>query len=273
MPTLYLVGTPIGNLEDISLRALRTLREVSLIAAEDTRITRRLLERYEIKTRLVSFHEYSSSGRVEDLLLILEEGDIALVSDAGMPGLSDPGYRMIQACIQAGLKIVPIPGPSAAITALVVSGLPAENFLFLGFLPRRKKARREALADIAGLPYTIVVFEAPHRLISLLSDVGEILGNRRLSIGREMTKMHEEHWRGFVIDAINYFEEGEVRGEFTLAIAGAADGQWEETTVIDALAAERERGASRKEAAEVVAELSGWKKRDLYKLSLTLDED
>ncbi len=273
MPTLFLVGTPIGNLEDISLRALRTLREVSLIAAEDTRITRRLLERYEIKTRLVSFHEYSGPGRVEDLLHILEEGDIALVSDAGMPGLSDPGYPMIQACIQAGLKVVPIPGPSAAITALVVSGLPAENFLFLGFLPRREKARREALADIAGLPYTIVVFEAPHRLISLLGDVGEILGNRRVSIGREMTKMHEEIWRGFVTDAIEYFMEGEARGEFTLAIAGAADRHWDETTVIHALAAERERGASRKEAAEVVAGLSGWKKRDLYKLSLTLDED
>jgi 16S rRNA (cytidine1402-2'-O)-methyltransferase len=273
MPNLYLVGTPIGNLEDISLRALRTLREVSLIAAEDTRITRRLLERYEIKTRLVSFHEYSGPGRVEELLRTLEEGDIALVSDAGMPGLSDPGYPMIEACIEAGINIVPVPGPSAAITALVVSGLPAENFLFLGFLPRRKKARRKALADIAGLPYTVILFEAPHRLLSLLGDIIDILGNRRISIGREMTKLYEEIWRGFAVEAVEYFEAGEIRGEFTLAIAGATEEQWDEAAVTGALSAEMGRGVSRKEAAELVAGLSGWKRRDLYNLSLTFDRD
>ena len=175
MSNLYLVGTPIGNLEDISLRALRTLREVSLIAAEDTRVTQRLLERYEIQTKLVSFHEYSTPERVEDLLQALENDDIALVTDAGMPGLSDPGFRLIRACIRAGIKVVPIPGPSAAVTALVISGLPTENFLFLGFLSRQKEARRKALTKIAKLPFTLVIYEAPHRVISLLEDVWEIL--------------------------------------------------------------------------------------------------
>ncbi|HET6444921.1 MAG TPA: 16S rRNA (cytidine(1402)-2'-O)-methyltransferase [candidate division Zixibacteria bacterium] len=273
MSNLYLVGTPIGNLEDISLRALRTLREVSLIAAEDTRVTQRLLERYEIQTKLVSFHEYSTPERVEDLLQALENDDIALVTDAGMPGLSDPGFRLIRACIRAGIKVVPIPGPSAAVTALVISGLPTENFLFLGFLSRQKEARRKALTKIAKLPFTLVIYEAPHRVISLLEDVWEILGNRQVVIGRELTKLYEETWRGLVVEAIEHFTDGETRGEFTLVVAGAANVPWDETAVIEALEKERERGVSRKDAAETVAGLSGWRKRDLYNLSLTIDKD
>jgi 16S rRNA (cytidine1402-2'-O)-methyltransferase len=273
MPTLYLVGTPIGNLEDISLRAIRILREVTLIAAEDTRVTRRLLDRYEIKTRLISFHEYSTSGRIDNLLQTLETGDMALVSDAGMPGLSDPGYRLVQACIEAGVEISPIPGPTAAITALVTSGLPTESFLFLGFLPRKKEARRSALTTIASFPYTLVVFEAPHRLNSLLNDVNEILGNRKMSVGRELTKIYEETWRGSVINAIRKFGAGDVRGEITVVIAGAEEALWDEQAVRDALSAEMQRGVSRKEAAQVVAGFSGWKKRDVYQLSLSFDQE
>jgi 16S rRNA (cytidine1402-2'-O)-methyltransferase len=273
MPNLYLVGTPIGNLEDISFRALRILQEVSLIAAEDTRVTRRLLERYEIRTRLTSFHEYSGPGRVNDLLQSLEEDDIALVSDAGMPGLSDPGYQLVEACIKAGIKIIPIPGPTAAVTALVASGLPTEKFLYLGFLPRRKQARRHAIAEIASLPYTMVIFEAPKRVIQLLTDIHEILGDRRVSIGRELTKMYEEIWRGSASEAIGRLKAGEIKGEITLVVGGAAEAPWDERSVIEGLAAELDEGATRKEAVEVVVKLSGWRKRDVYKLSLSLNQD
>jgi len=273
MPNLYLVGTPIGNLEDISLRALRVLQEVSLIAAEDTRVTRRLLDRYEIRTRLISFHEYSGAGRVNDLLQSLEEDDIALVSDAGMPGLSDPGYQLIDACIKAGIKIIPIPGPTAVITALVASGLPTEKFLYLGFLPRRKQARRQALGEIATLPYTMVIFEAPKRLMRLLTDIHEILGDRSVSIGRELTKMYEEIWRGSVSEAIGRLKASDVRGEITLVVNGAAEAPWDEKSVIDGLTDELDGGATRKEAVALVVKLSGWRKRDVYKLSLSLNQD
>jgi 16S rRNA (cytidine1402-2'-O)-methyltransferase len=260
MPVLYLVGTPIGNLEDISLRALRILQEVNQIAAEDTRVTRRLLERYDIGTPLVSFHEYSGKGRVDELVYQLETGDVALVSDAGMPGLSDPGYRLILAAIDAGIQVVPIPGPSAAVSALVISGLPTDNFLYLGFLPRRKEARRKILSGISRLPFSLVIFESPHRLLALLEDVENILGNRSLSIGRELTKIYEETWRGSVRDAIDYFKDGEVRGEFTLVIAGAEEELWDALAVKSVLAEELGRGTTRREAVELVTALSGWRK-------------
>jgi len=171
------------------------------------------------------------------------------------------------------VDITPIPGATAVVTALVTSGLPTENFLFLGFLPRRTKARTAALAGIASLPYTLVVFEAPHRLISLLSDMHETLGNRQVSIGRELTKMYEETWRGSVVDAIDRFGDGDVRGEITVVIAGADETQWDELAVLEALAQEIARGVSRKEAADVVAGFSGWRKRNVYRLSLTIDQD
>ena len=218
MPVLYVIATPIGNLEDISLRALRLLREVKLIAAEDTRTTRRLLNAYNIKTPLTSYHEHSKRAKLDYLLDYLEKEDLALVSEAGMPGLSDPGYGLIVAAIERGIPVVPIPGASAVITALVVSGLPTDQFFYVGFLPRRKGQRQRLLSSIVDEPRTIVAFETPHRLKEALSDIEEILGNRRLSVCRELTKIHEEVFRGRVSQAREHFTEP--RGEFSLVIEG-----------------------------------------------------
>ena len=218
MPVLYVIATPIGNLEDISLRALRLLREVKLIAAEDTRTTRHLLNAHNIKTPLTSYHEHSKRAKLDYLLNYLEKEDLALVSEAGTPGLSDPGYELIVAAIERGISVVSIPGASAVITALVVSGLPTDQFLYLGFLPRRKGQRQRLLSSIVDEPRTIVAFETPHRLKEALSDIEEILGNRRLSVCRELTKVHEEIFRGRVSQAREHFVEP--RGEFTLVIEG-----------------------------------------------------
>jgi 16S rRNA (cytidine1402-2'-O)-methyltransferase len=218
MPVLYVIATPIGNLEDISLRALRLLREVKLIAAEDTRTTRRLLNAYNIKTPLTSYHEHSKRAKLDYLLDYLENEDLALVSEAGMPGLSDPGYELIVAAIERGIPVVPIPGASAVITALVVSGLPTDQFLYVGFLPRRKGQRQRLLNSIVDEPRTIVAFETPHRLKETLNDIREILGDRRLSVCRELTKIHEEIFRGRVSQAREHFVEA--RGEFSLVIEG-----------------------------------------------------
>lgn len=270
MSTLYLVGTPIGNLEDITLRALRVLAEVSLIAAEDTRTTGRLLKHYDIQTPMLSYHEYSGPGRIANLLDALDRGAVALVSDAGMPGLSDPGYALVKAAVDAGIRVEPVPGPSATIAALVSSGLPTDRFLFLGFLPRQQKARRAALNEVASFPHTLVLFEAPHRLLALLADIEELLGDRKVCVGREMTKMHEEMWRGPVGEAREYFGRGKIRGELTLVIAGAESGhgKWSEEAVRGALQLEMAAGLSRKEAAVAVAEHSGWRRRDIYNLSV-----
>jgi 16S rRNA (cytidine1402-2'-O)-methyltransferase len=218
MPVLYVIATPIGNLEDISLRALRLLREVKLIAAEDTRTTRHLLNAYNIKTPLTSYHEHSKRAKLDYLLDYLEKEDLALVSEAGMPGLSDPGYELIVAAIERGISVVPIPGASAVITALVVSGLPTDQFIYVGFLPRRKGQRQRLLSSIVDEPRTIVAFETPHRLRETLSDIEEILGDRRLSVCRELTKVHEEIFRGRVSQARERFVEP--RGEFSLVIEG-----------------------------------------------------
>jgi len=218
MPVLYVIATPIGNLEDISLRALRLLREVKLIAAEDTRTTRHLLNAYNIKTPLTSYHEHSKRAKLDYLLDYLKKEDLALVSEAGMPGLSDPGYKLIVAAIEREIPVVPIPGASAVITALVVSGLPTDQFLYVGFLPRRKGQRQRLLNSIANEPRTIVAFETPHRLREALSDIEEILGDRRLSVCRELTKVHEEIFRGRVSQAREYLTKP--RGEFSLVIEG-----------------------------------------------------
>ena len=218
MPVLYVIATPIGNLEDISLRALRLLREVKLIAAEDTRTTRHLLNAHNIKTPLTSYHEHSKKAKLDYLLNYLEKEDLALVSEAGTPGLSDPGYELIVAAIERRISVVPIPGASAVITALVVSGLPTDQFLYLGFLPRRKGQRQRLLSSLVDEPRTIVAFETPHRLRKALSDIEEILGNRRLSVCRELTKVHEEIFRGRVSQAREHFVEP--RGEFSLVIEG-----------------------------------------------------
>lgn len=268
MGTLYLVATPIGNLEDITLRALRTLREVHLIACEDTRRTGRLLARYEIKTPLISYYEHNKLTRLGYILDILQTKDVALVSEAGMPGISDPGYELVRTAISAGIAVVPIPGPSAPIAALAVSGLPTDSFVYLGFFPRRRKERRRRLQAIARERRTLVAFEAPHRLLSSLEDIEEILGDREMALTRELTKLHEEVIRGSLSQVRAHFQEVRPRGEFTLVIAGAKEEAWEEEKVKEALKELRARGLSGREATREVAELSGHPRSEIYKIWL-----
>jgi 16S rRNA (cytidine1402-2'-O)-methyltransferase len=207
MPALYIVATPIGNLEDITLRALRTLRGVRLIAAEDTRRTRQLLTAYDIKTPITSYHERNKLAKLDYILNCLGEGDVALVSDAGMPGISDPGYELIVACARRGIPVVPIPGASVVITALAVSGLETGKFVYIGFLSHKAGARRRLLESVAGEQATIVVLEAPHRLSAALGDMLAVLGDRRVAVCRELTKLHEEVFRGRISQAIGHFTE------------------------------------------------------------------
>ena len=220
MPALYLVATPIGNLEDITYRAVRILGAVGLIAAEDTRTTRKLLNRYGVRNRLVSFHNYSGPGRVQGLIDLLAAQDVALVSDAGTPGISDPGYPLVKAAIQQGVPVIPVPGPSAINAALVASGLPTDQFVYSGFMPRKGGERRTLLGKLAAEVRTAVVFESPHRLLKALSDMADLLPDRPLAVCRELTKLHEEVFRGSAAGALQHFTQP--RGEFTLVLGGAS---------------------------------------------------
>jgi 16S rRNA (cytidine1402-2'-O)-methyltransferase len=269
MPTLYIVATPIGNMEDITLRALRVLDEVSLIAAEDTRKTKRLLAGFGINTPLTSYHEHNKISKLPSLLKHLEGGNMALVSEAGMPGISDPGYELVSAAIGQGVKVEPVPGASVLVTALAVSGLPTDRFTYIGFLPRKKGQRRKTLEEVAEYSGTVVVFESPHRLLASLQNILDVLGDRRIAICRELTKMYEEVFRGTVSAAITHFADP--KGEFTLVIAGKPEGRQELTdSVRDALWRLREKGLSSKEAVSQVAEASGVSKKELYKAWLAL---
>jgi 16S rRNA (cytidine1402-2'-O)-methyltransferase len=267
---LYIVATPIGNLEDISLRALRTLREVKLIAAEDTRRTRKLLNAYDIKTPTTSYHEHNKLTKLDYILDCLKEGDVALVSDAGMPGISDPGYELIVAVSQRGIPLVPIPGPSVVITALAVSGLDTGQFRYLGYLPSRAGARRRQLQEIAGEKATIVVFEAPHRLPAALKDILAVLGDRRIAVCRELTKLHEEVFRGTVSGAIDHFVAP--RGEFTLVIEGSGETEKPKLTdqIKKQLSEMKRGGVGAKEAVARVAAESGLSRKELYQAWLEL---
>jgi len=217
---LYIVSTPIGNLEDITLRALRTLKEVDLITAEDTRHTQILLNKYEIKTPATSFHSHSSDEKIEQIVRMLKEGkNIALVSDAGTPGISDPAYALIRRALDEGTKICPIPGASSLLAAVVVSGLPMDKFVYLGFLPL-KKGRQTLLKSLPDEPRTIVIFEAPHRIARTLSDLKTYLGDREIAVCRELTKMFEEVVRGTISQAIEHFEKKNPKGEFVLVVKG-----------------------------------------------------
>jgi 16S rRNA (cytidine1402-2'-O)-methyltransferase len=268
---LYVVATPIGNLEDITLRALRVLREVSLIAAEDTRTTAKLLRRYDIRTPMRSFFEHNEVVRQAEILHALEAKDVALVSEAGMPAISDPGYRLVQAAVAAGVPVTVVPGPSAVLAALTVSALPTDSFVFLGFLPRRRSARQKTLAKVCSGLRTIVCFEAPHRLVAALEDILSICGDRQIVVASEMTKMFEEVWRGTVGGSLTHFAEKRPRGEFTLVLAGAQDGGaqvWEEARVGQALRELAGMGSSRRDAVVQVAAASGWPKREVYRLAV-----
>jgi 16S rRNA (cytidine1402-2'-O)-methyltransferase len=270
MPTLYVVATPIGNLEDISLRALRTLREVQLIAAEDTRKTNRLLITYDIKTPMTSYHEHNKWSKLDHILSCLQEGDVALVSEAGTPGISDPGYELIVAASQRGIPVAPIPGPSAIITALTISGLTTERFIYLGFLPRRVNSRRRFLETIINEYGTAIALEAPHRLLATLNDILLILGDRRMAVCRELTKVHEEVFRGRISQAIEHFTEP--RGDFTLVIEGKGEKEKPRLTedIERQLNHMRHSGVTAKEAIARVAGETGLSRKELYRAWLKL---
>ncbi len=273
MSSLYVVATPIGNLEDISQRALRVLREVKLIAAEDTRKTRLLLNKYDIKTPMTSYYEHNKLTKLDYILEQLKEADVALVSEAGMPGISDPGYELIAAATQRNISVVAIPGASAITTALAVSGLPTDRFTFIGFLPNKASARRKALEGIVDEVGTIIALEAPHRIRETLEDIFKALGDRRITVCREMTKMHEEIFRGMVSEAIKHFTNP--RGEFTLVIEGR--GAKEKPQMTDDV--ERQlcelylAGATAKEAVAAVAGGTGLKRKELYQTWIRMGEE
>jgi 16S rRNA (cytidine1402-2'-O)-methyltransferase len=268
--TLYLVATPIGNLEDLSSRALRILGEVSLIAAEDTRVTRKLLTHFDLHTRLVSYFEHNKLSRLEAILAALSSGDVALVSDAGTPGLNDPGYELVQAALEAGHRVSPVPGPASPIAALVASGLATDAFLYLGYLPRKSAERQASLAAVAALPYTLIFLETPHRLLDALRDLQTALGDRRLAVARELTKLHEEIWRGTIAAALEYFREP--RGEFVLVVEGSdapVSAKWTEQELMDAVREALDAGETPSALAARLAEQSGWRRRDVYALTLS----
>ncbi|MBI3943266.1 MAG: 16S rRNA (cytidine(1402)-2'-O)-methyltransferase [Chloroflexi bacterium] len=275
---LYLVATPIGNLEDITLRALRILRQVSLVAAEDTRNTRKLLQHYEINVALTSFHAHSPQRRQQEILEALSQGDVALVTDAGMPVVSDPGADLVQAAVVAGHTIVPLPGPSAVITALAAAGLPADRFSFVGFLPRTQKERVNFWSQMSHHPWTMVAFEVPHRLVASLADTLQVLGDRPVVIARELTKLHEEIYYGTLSTALQHFSTGERRGEFTLVIAGAPPAaetvsRWSDAQVTAALLELAQSGNSGRDAVAEVTRQSGRPRREVYRCWARLAED
>ncbi len=277
MGALYLVATPIGNLEDITLRALRILREARLIAAEDTRHTRKLLTHFAIATPTISYHEHSPLERQERLLAELAQGDVALVSDAGTPAISDPGQELVRAALAAGYPVVPIPGAVAAITALIASGLPTDRFTYLGFLPRRPQERRATLAAVATLPHTLIVYEAPHRLLATLDDLLATLGDRQAVVARELTKLHEQWLRGPLSQLRQQCADLGPRGEYTLVIAGAPDpaeardataASDREEVALTQVRALLAAGMRTRDAAAQVAAATGLPRRDAYQLAL-----
>lgn len=274
MGTLYLVATPLGNLEDITLRALRILREASLIATEDTRTTGQLLKHFDLHRPLVSYYEHNKVTRLERILAALAEGDVALVSEAGTPLLSDPGYELVRAAIEQGFPVVSIPGPSALGVALPASGLPTDRFLFVGFLPRKSGDRRRVLQEVAAEKATLVFFEAPHRLRETLANMVDCFGgDRPIAVCRELTKLHEEIWRGTVAGAGSEWQQREPRGEFTLVVGGALPpANWDQAQVEAELTRAIAAGESIKDAARHVAGRSGWGKRDVYALAQQIKE-
>ncbi|HHY36553.1 MAG TPA: 16S rRNA (cytidine(1402)-2'-O)-methyltransferase [Firmicutes bacterium] len=275
--TLYLCATPIGNLEDITLRVLRILQEVHLIAAEDTRRTKKLLNHYNITTPLVSYHEHNRKARGEELLGRLQGGeDIALVSDAGMPGIADPGTELVQRAVAAGIPLVALPGPTALISALVVSGLPTDSFVFVGFPPRKGREREEFFNTLAAEGRTAVFYEAPHRLLETLTDLRKAAGDRWLVVARELTKQHEEIRRGPIGQHLEHFRKHPPRGEFCLVLSGAPAGEEENLTpgrlqegveLVQELVA---LGVAKKEAIRVAARERKLPKNALYTALLAI---
>lgn len=274
--TLYIVGTPIGNLEDMTLRAIKVLHHVNWIAAEDTRHTAKLLNHFDIKTPQLSYYEHNQQRRIPSLVESLRQGNaIALVTDAGMPGISDPGYELVKACLEAEIPVIPIPGVSASLTALSVAGLPTDRFVFEGFLPTKNKERQQRLTLLKTESRTIILYEAPHRLLETLQDLEQNLDSKRsIVIARELTKLHEEFWRGTLAEAVQYYQEHNPKGELTLVIAGASESPTPLTE--EQLKAELERllqqGISRSEASRQLAAATSLPRRQIYQLALTLPD-
>jgi 16S rRNA (cytidine1402-2'-O)-methyltransferase len=269
MGTLYLVATPIGNLEDMSPRAVRVLKEAVLIAAEDTRHTGKLMKHFQIETQLTSYYEHNKLNKLDFILEKLSTGDVALVSDAGTPAINDPGYELVKAALASHYDVKPIPGASAPIAALTVSGLPTDSFLYLGYLPHKTSERHKRLQEIQSQPYTLIFLESPYRIVEALEDILLILGDRRICVAREMTKMFEEYWRGTSSGAVEYFKSQPPRGEFTLVVEGKTEDAgvlWTEEQVRSAIERELTGEKSAKEISVFLAEQSGWNKKDVYRL-------
>jgi len=267
MGILYLVATPIGNLEDMSPRAVRILRESVLIAAEDTRHTGKLLKHFEIATKLTSYFEHNKLEKIDYILSNLENGDVAVVSDAGSPAINDPGYELVKAALASGFDVRPVPGPSAPIAALTVSGLPTDSFLYLGYLPHKTGERRKFVGQISNLPYTLVFLESPYRIVEALEDILSELGDRPICVAREMTKMFEEFWRGDVSGALEYFKSQPARGEFTLVVGGAekSSTEWTADEMEAAIRSGLEAGEAPSRLSKRLAAESGRSKRDIYR--------
>lgn len=268
MPVLYVVSTPIGNLEDITLRALRILQEAGLIAAEDTRVTRKLLERHGISTPATSYNEHNKRAKTARLVEELAVQDVALVSDAGTPGINDPGADLVSAASEAGIPVVPVPGPSSITAAVSVSGIAGDGFAYLGFLPRRRGDRKRALEEVTSSIVPLVLLETPHRLLDSLEDVLEVLGDRSIVVCRELTKLHEEIFRGSVSAAQEHFQEP--RGEFCIVVEGAGEEPGmvsrPESTAVPLLNELRERGARAKDSVALVSAATGLPKKRVYEL-------
>lgn len=276
---LYLCATPIGNLEDITIRALKVLRKADFIAAEDTRHTLKLLNRYRIKVPLISYHEHNKNYRKHEIIDKLTTGNnVVMVSDAGMPGISDPGEDLVKEAIEAGIEVRPIPGPTALIAAVVISGLPTGRFIFEGFLPRNKKDRESRLKDLKTETRTMVFYESPHRLKQTLNQMYEIFGDRKLAIAREMTKAYEEVFRGNISDALKHFAEKTPRGEFTIVVAGSGNKEkmeqtscWEQISIKDHIKMYTEQGIPKKESIKKVAKDRNLPKTKVYRESFDLE--
>ena len=269
MGTLYLVATPIGNLEDMSPRAIRILREARLIAAEDTRHTHQLLTHFDIHTPLTSYYEHNKLTKQDAILAALSQGDVALVSDAGTPAINDPGYELVKAALDANHPVSPIPGPSAPIAALAASGLPTESFLYLGYLPRKTSERKTLFEQVGQFPYTLIFLESPHRVLDALTDMEAFLGDREVVAARELTKIYEQFVRGPISQVKAHFTENEPRGEFVLIVSGqpsVSDQQWTEIQLLAAIQASLQSGKKSKEIAAELAETSGWNKKEIYAL-------
>jgi 16S rRNA (cytidine1402-2'-O)-methyltransferase len=272
---LYIVATPIGNLEDMTFRAVRVLKDVDLIAAEDTRHTQVLLNRFEIGTALTSYHQHNERTKARQLVARLKRGaSIALVSDAGTPAISDPGYRLVVEALDAGIRVIPVPGPSALTAVLSAGGLPTNEFVFAGFLPAKKQERRSKLRELRDEHRSMVMHEAPHRLKECLDDLHDVLGDRRIVVAREVTKVHEEFIRGCVSQVIEELAAKEVRGEITLVVEGSSQNTAvSEEALRDEIATLQAGGKRVKEIAEILGEKFGYSKKEIYRLVLDQSEE